>query len=314
MSEQPGRPAPSKSSPNHAGIILVVAAVVVAVVVGFVAIGLLVSSGSNASTPIQRKPPAPTTSPNPPAGHTETTPVPTQPSTSPTSALPALHCSKPPPAPGKGRQFSKPPSASLAQNTTWRATLKTNCGTIVMDLDGKAAPQTVSSFIFLSQKGFYDDSPCHRLTTPSQGLSVLQCGDPTGTGTGGPGYGYGIENAPKNGEYPTGTVAMARTSDPNSNGSQFFIVYRDTPDGQDDGSGQPASALAADYTLVGHVTIGIDVVQKIAAGGIQGDTGDGKPKLPVNISTLVVTAPPTPSQAPAASGTPTPAVTPSASS
>jgi peptidyl-prolyl cis-trans isomerase B (cyclophilin B) len=199
-----------------------------------------------------------------------TPPVSSPPATSPGN-LPPLHCTKAPAPPGKGQQFAKPPKASLAQSAVWRVTLETNCGAIVMDLDGKVAPQTVASFLFLSQKHYFDDSPCHRLTTAAQGLYVLQCGDPTGTGTGGPGYGYGIENAPKDGSYPTGTVAMARTSDPNSNGSQFFIVYQDTTLPTDGGG----------YSIFGNVVKGLPIVQAVAAQGLAAD--QTAPKQPISI-------------------------------
>jgi peptidyl-prolyl cis-trans isomerase B (cyclophilin B) len=108
---------------------------------------------------------------------------------------------------------------------------------------------------------------------------VLQCGDPTGTGSGGPGYSFGpVENAPKNGVYPAGTIAMARSDSPDSNGSQFFIVYK-------------ASSLPAPgYTVLGRITSGLDVVQKVAAGGAQGGS-DGKPVRAVSIvSTSVAPA------------------------
>ncbi len=104
------------------------------------------------------------------------------------------------------------PPKSLAAGRTWTATVATTCGTMTFTLDGKKAPQTVASFIFLARKGFFDNTPCHRLTT--SGLFVLQCGDPTGTGSGGPGYEFGIENAPATGDYPAGTVAMARETAP----------------------------------------------------------------------------------------------------
>jgi peptidyl-prolyl cis-trans isomerase B (cyclophilin B) len=102
------------------------------------------------------------------------------------------------------------------------ATLTTNKGPIVVDMAAGKAPCTTNSFKYLAAKGYFDKTPCHRLTT--QGIYVLQCGDPTGSGSGGPGYQFGIENAPADGRYPAGTLAMARTSDPNSNGSQFFLV------------------------------------------------------------------------------------------
>jgi len=246
--------------------------VVAAVVVGFVVIGLVVKD-DNPDTPaaqqIDQKP-SPTFE-SKPAGHTV---LPTPPASSaPTtpSNLPALNCSKAPAVPGPGPQFAKPPKASLAENAVWRVTLQTNCGPIVMDLDGKVAPQTVASFLFLAQKHYFDDSPCHRLTTAAQGLYVLQCGDPSGTGTGGPGYGFGLENTPKDGSYPTGTVAMARTADPNSNGSQFFIVYQDTTLPTDGGG----------YSIFGNVVKGLPIVQAVAARGLAAD--QTAPAQPISI-------------------------------
>jgi peptidyl-prolyl cis-trans isomerase B (cyclophilin B) len=253
---------------------LIVAAVVVAVVVGIAAIGLLVGDSTGNSAAVQLESPKPTPSSPPPAGHTITSPVNTPPPATTPSNLPALNCSNPPPLPAKPQQFPKPPSKSLAENATWRATIETNCGPIVIDLDGKAAPQTVSSFIFLAQKNFFDDVPCHRLTT--SGLYVLQCGDPTGSGSGGPGYGYGIENAPADGDYPSGTVAMARTADPNSNGSQFFIVYDDTILPTDGGG----------YSIFGKVVEGLDIVQAIAAQGLAPD--GTAPKQPVSMLDISV--------------------------
>ena len=187
------------------------------------------------------------------------------------AAVVGTGCEEAPPPPAAPQIFESPPDPALAENTTWRATLTTNCGDITLELDGAAAPQTVASFIFLAREGYFDDSPCHRLTT--SGLFVLQCGDPTGKGTGSPGYGFGIENAPENGEYPTGTVAMARSADPNSNGSQFFIVYDDTNLPTDGGG----------YTIFGRVTDGLDIVTAIADEGVDGSAGDGAPKQPISI-------------------------------
>jgi peptidyl-prolyl cis-trans isomerase B (cyclophilin B) len=172
------------------------------------------------------------------------------------------------------QQFKTPPPKSLAADRTWTATVATTCGEMTFQLDGKKAPQTVASFIFLAQKGFFNNTPCHRLTTT--GIYVLQCGDPTGTGNGGPGYGFGIENAPKTGDYPAGTIAMARTSDPKSNGSQFFIVYQ-------------ASKLPTDgggYSIFGTVSEGLQVVRDVAIGG--SPSGDGAPNSPINITSVSV--------------------------
>ena len=167
----------------------------------------------------------------------------------------------------KPQQFKAPPPASLAAHRTWTATVKTTCGTMTFLLDGQKAPQTVSSFIFLARKGFFDNTTCHRLTT--SGLYVLQCGDPTGTGNGGPGYGFGIENAPKAGNYPAGTIAMARTSDPKSNGSQFFIVYQDST----------LPTTGGGYSIFGTVTSGSEVVLDVAVGRGQ-PAGRRRPQHP----------------------------------
>ena len=101
------------------------------------------------------------------------------------------------------------PAKAAAAGKTFVATVKTTCGDLTFELDGAKAPQTVASFINLAKTGYWAPSPCHRVTT--EGIYVLQCGDPTGTGQGGPGYTFGIENAPKDGKYPTGVLAMART-------------------------------------------------------------------------------------------------------
>ena len=179
-------------------------------------------------------------------------------------------CNTPPALPEQPKQFDQVPPKSLAENATWTATVHTNCGDIVMELDGKKAPQTVASFISLAREGYWDDSPCHRLVT--SGIFVLQCGDPTGTGQGGPGYGYGVENAPKNFKYPRGTLAMARTQDPESNGGQFFIVYDDTELPDPNG-----------YSIFGQVTEGMDIVDRIADKGIGGTIGPEAPKQPISI-------------------------------
>ncbi|GAA4353966.1 peptidylprolyl isomerase [Angustibacter luteus] len=174
------------------------------------------------------------------------------------------------------KSYPSAPAKSLAENATWNATVKTSAGDITMELYGDKAPQTVASFIFLSKDGFYDDTSCHRLTT--SGIYVLQCGDPTGTGSGGPGYQYGIENAPKDGKYPAGTLAMARGDDPNTNGSQFFMVYKDTD----------LPTTTGGYSIFGKVTNGLDVLQTVAAAGTADGSADGAPKTPVTIESITV--------------------------
>jgi peptidyl-prolyl cis-trans isomerase B (cyclophilin B) len=197
------------------------------------------------------------------------------PSTS-ASAPSGLHCTTAPSAAAKPQSFKSPPKASLAQHAMWDATLATNCGEIRVRLDGEHAPQTVSSFIFLAQKGFFDDSPCHRLTTSN--IFVLQCGDPTGSGSGGPGYGFGIENAPKNGRFPAGTLGMARSTSPNSNGSQFFVVYQDTD----------LPSAGGGYSIFGKVTKGLGIVQALARAGVSGGASDGPPAQPISILSVTV--------------------------
>ena len=184
-------------------------------------------------------------------------------------------------APESPKQFDAVPDKGLAGGKDWTLGLKTTCGDITIELDGKAAPQAVSSMIQLARDGFFEGSPCHRLTTAEQ-FEVLQCGDPTGTGTGSPGYSYGpIENAPKDELYPEGTVAMARAGgDGKSMGSQFFLVYGDTKIKNDDAGG---------YTVLGRITKGLDVVKKVAEGGVSGGSQDGSPVSAVSIKSAEVT-------------------------
>ncbi|HET8766568.1 MAG TPA: peptidylprolyl isomerase [Pedococcus sp.] len=173
---------------------------------------------------------------------------------------------------------------------TQQVTLQTNHGDIPLVLDRALAPCTVQSFLFLTHQKYFDRTSCHRLTayqTPPFALSVLQCGDPLGTGWGDPGYSFKDELASAQAlpnwpgfpdgsrkKYPRGTLAMANGG-PDTNGSQFFLVYRD-------------SRLRPDYTVFGHVTeAGMEVLDEIAAAGIdpgtEGTPEDGAPASPVRI-------------------------------
>nr|WP_029253478.1 peptidylprolyl isomerase [Paraoerskovia marina] len=164
------------------------------------------------------------------------------------------------------------PDPSTAEGREWTGELTTSIGEIGVTLDGAAAPAAVANFVALADAGYFDGTDCHRLTTA--GIWVLQCGDPTGTGTGGPGYSFGpIENAPADGLYPAGTIAMARTAEPDSMGSQFFIVYQDTELPTDGGG----------YTVFGTVTSGLDAVQAVADEGTADGASDGSPATPVTI-------------------------------
>jgi len=203
---------------------------------------------------------------------------PDEPATSPSTTTSA-GCDIPPTAPGTAAELTLPDKATAA-GKTYVATLTTNCGDIELTLDGEKAPQAVASFVQLAQQNYWLNSPCHRLTT-AETLKVLQCGDPTGTGSGDPGYGFGVENAPADGKYPRGTVAMARTADPEKgNGGQFFLVHGDSTLPDPDG-----------YTVFGTVTSGLDIVDRIAAGGVAagGSTDDGIPAAPISILRVAVT-------------------------
>ncbi len=171
------------------------------------------------------------------------------------------------------------PAPSYAENRTWNATIDTNMGTITATLDGVAAPQAVASFVYLAQQGYFNGTTCHRVV--NEGIYVLQCGSPDGTGSGGPGYTFGpIENAPADDLYPAGTVAMARVgNDAYSHGSQFFLVYEDSPIFADSAGG---------YTVFGTITSGLAILEAIGAAGTSDGSSDGPPVEPVVIDEVSV--------------------------
>jgi len=192
-------------------------------------------------------------------------------------APPPVSCTYVAAQPGKGgpvpRKVTPPPPDNVSATGTVAMQVATNRGSLVLTLDRAAAPCSVNNFVSLASQKWYDDTPCHRLTT--EGFYVLQCGDPLGTGVGGPGYAFADENLPAKASafviYPAGTVAIA-TATANANGAQFFIVYRD-------------SRLPAAFSIFGKVTSGLDIVQDIAAGGST-PSGDGKPASPVVIESV----------------------------
>jgi len=157
-----------------------------------------------------------------------------------------------------------------------KAVIETSQGDIPIALDASVAPCTVNSFASLTTQGFYDDTECHRLTGGGS-LSVLQCGDPDATGMGGPGYAYAdeLDALPEPDErgvidYPAGTLAMANAG-PNTNGSQFFMVYED-------------SLLPPSYTQFGTISDeGLEALRKIAEAGDESGYGDGPPATHVQI-------------------------------
>jgi len=175
---------------------------------------------------------------------------------------------------GQAAKAVDPPAAIEPNTGAATATIELTgaaSGPVTVDLDRAIAPCTVGSFAHLAQSGYYDGTPCHRLTA-STTLHVLQCGDPSGTGRGGPGYAFADETDPGM-TYPAGTLAMANAG-PDTNGSQFFLVYQD-------------SVLPPDYTVFGTVGDGLDVVTGIAAQGTTSGN-DGAPVQPVTISSVTV--------------------------
>jgi len=172
------------------------------------------------------------------------------------------------------RDVGVPPINGIERSGTASVTLATSAGDIQLSLDQAGAPCTANSFRHLVTSKYLDGTPCHRLTT-SETLAVLQCGDPTGTGTGGPGYQFADENL-EGATYPRGTVAMAN-SGPGTNGSQFFLVYKD-------------SQLPTSYTPFGTITGGLEILDTVAAAGAApaGPGGNTAPNLPVQIKTVTV--------------------------
>jgi peptidyl-prolyl cis-trans isomerase B (cyclophilin B) len=166
------------------------------------------------------------------------------------------------------------PPAKPDGQASYQATIHTNRGDVVIHLLNSKATCTVNSFVYLAAKKYFNNTKCHRLTTTSP-LFVLQCGDPTGTGSGGPGYKFSDENL-AGAKYTGGTVAMAN-SGPNTNGSQFFLVYRN-------------SKLAPSYTPFGRVVKGLGIIQNVARAGSDNANGhgDGHPKEKVVIKSVTI--------------------------
>jgi peptidyl-prolyl cis-trans isomerase B (cyclophilin B) len=149
------------------------------------------------------------------------------------------------------------------------ATVETSCGSFRIELDTARAPKTASSFAYLARRGVYDDTLFHRIVPGF----VVQGGDPTGSGTGGPGY-FVDEPPPQDLSYTRGIVAMAKSpaEPPGRSGSQFFVVT------------EADAGLTPDYALLGRVTSGFDVVQRIEQLG----SASGRPRAPVVIRRVTV--------------------------
>ena len=179
-------------------------------------------------------------------------------------------------------QFNAPAQV-LEEGQTYTATMRTSCGDIVIELLAERAPETVNSFVFLAQEGYFDGTRFHRIDTS---IDVIQGGDPTGTGTGGPGYTIPDELA--GGEtYGPGVLAMANAG-PNSGGSQFFLIFGENGHNLD---GNP------NYTVFGQVVEGLEVAQQIGALEIQdaaaaaaGDLSGQQPAQAVYLEAVEITS------------------------
>ena len=203
-------------------------------------------------------------------------------------AEPAHHCSYTSAAPA-AKKVSLPPAAP-DYTDSYQATINTNQGKITFNLLNNKATCTVNSFVHLAQAGYFNNTQCHRVVT--SGIYVLQCGDPYATasaklncsatskvGSGSPGYAFANENL-TGAKYPAGTVAMANEGSATTNGSQFFIVYKDS-----------TSGLTASYTPFATVSSGLGIVQNVAKGGYScqyAQAGGGVPKKKVIIDSVTI--------------------------
>ena len=212
-------------------------------------------------------------------------------------AEPATHCTYTTSGvAAAAKKVSVPPTAPNYK-AAYTASINTNLGPIDINLLNSKATCTVNSFVHLATAGYFNASQCHRVTN-ANGLYVLQCGDPyakastkltcsqaaNSPGTGGPGYEFASENLPTGASsagtvtYKAGTVAMANSGSSDTNGSQFFLVYKD-------------STLGPDYTPFGTITSGLDILQKVANAGTSctySGPGDGAPKEKVIINSVTI--------------------------
>ena len=231
---------------------LIVSIVGTVLIIGFVITLIVVTNGSSSSTAAKKS-------------ATKSATATTSASANATSAT----CSYP--KSGTAARTVSAPSTTASKVGTVTVHLTTSQGPMTFTLNRASAPCTVNSFVSLAKQKYFDATTCHRLVTKT--IYVLQCGDPTATGSGGPGYKFNDELTGKE-KYTRGVLAMAN-SGANTNGSQFFIVDKN-------------STLAASYTVFGTVTAGLGVVDKVSKAGTTNGSTDGTPKLTERLTKVTV--------------------------
>jgi peptidyl-prolyl cis-trans isomerase B (cyclophilin B) len=259
----PGPVWPPPASPPRRGLPVVLVLVAVGVVAG-----VLLTVGVGAVFLVARHS----------SGHaTAAEPVGRPAGPAPDSSQAAGRCTWTPSTGSDEKSVGTPPAEKVRRAGLVTMTVTTNLGVIEVTMSRQDVPCTTASLAFLSGRHYFDGSSCHRLTT--EGIFVVQCGDPSGTGQGGPGYLFDDENLPVgvSDAYKRGVVAMANKG-ANTNGSQFFFCYRDSP-------------LPPSYSVLGTVTKGMDILDKVAAGGHDNafaDAGGGHPNTKLEIRSLTV--------------------------
>jgi peptidyl-prolyl cis-trans isomerase B (cyclophilin B) len=257
---------------KRVGIGLVTGAVLV--VAGLVTLIVLSNNGDSTNTAADPSAPASPSAAPPVTIPTQRAAMPKRPTALANPTACAFPADTKTPA---SKAVKAPPNGNVPSTGTVNVMLKTTQGDIQITLDRALAPCAVDSFLSLAQQGFYTNTSCHRLGT-GDGLQMLQCGDPTGSGSGGPGYTYKDEVFPQL-TYGRGVLAMANAG-PDTNGSQFFMVY---------GNAQ----LSPAYSVFGSISdAGLQVLDKVAKAGVDpaalasSSDGTGKPKLPVTFTAV----------------------------
>jgi peptidyl-prolyl cis-trans isomerase B (cyclophilin B) len=252
--------------------------------------GGLTAALAGGSTPAAAAKPKATASPSASASPAATT-------SAAAVAEPATHCTYTTSGVAKAARKVSVPPATPNYKATYTAVIKTNLGPIDINLLNSKATCTVNSFVHLASAGYFNNTQCHRVTNTA-GLYVLQCGDPyatastkltcaqtaTSPGAGGPGYAFANENLPTGASsagtvtYKAATLAMANSGGTATNGSQFFLVYKN-------------STLGPSYTPFGTITSGLAILQKVANAGTSctySGAGDGAPKEKVIIDSVTI--------------------------